>query len=146
MGDEALKVMLSAARGVWGGEHRCVSSRCRLEWWLSRFGDLNLRPESYRREGDQEEPNIFHFPDGNATIPRLLVRKMIPPVAAGNTMEDIVAARFDYAQLDQPNSPVRVRLNSTVVRAQHTDNDLTKPVTVSYIRDGKARSVYGAKS
>lgn len=145
MGDEALKVMLSAARGVWAVNIDAYPADAAWSGGYPGFGDLNLRADSYRREGDQEEPNIFHFPDGNATIPRLLIRKMIPAVAAGNSMEDIVAARFDYGQLDQPKSPVRVRLNSTVVRAQHANNDLSKPVTISYIRDGKVRSVNAAK-
>lgn len=145
MGDEALKVMLSAARGVWAVNIDAYPADAAWSGGYPGFGDLNLRAESYRRESDHEEPNIFHFPDGNATIARLLVRKMIPAVAAGSTMEDVVAARFDYRQLDQPKSPVRVRLNSTVVRAQHANDDLSKPVTVSYFRDGKVRSVQAAK-
>ena len=42
------------------------------------------------------------FPDGNASIARLLVRRLIPDVAPCSTMEDVVAARFDYSQLDRP--------------------------------------------
>ena len=45
-----------------------------------------------------QEPYIYHFPDGNASIARLLVRRLIPDVAPGNTMEDIVTAPFDYAE------------------------------------------------
>jgi spermidine dehydrogenase len=75
----------------------------------------------------------------------MLVRRMIPAVADGNDMEDIVTARFDYSQLDQPGSSTRIRLNSTVVRAQHLDNDLSKAVRVTYIRDGKARTVQARK-
>jgi spermidine dehydrogenase len=62
-----------------------------------------------------EEPYIYHFPDGNASIARMLVRKLIPSIAPGTTMEDIVLARFDYAQIDRPEHPVRIRLNSTAV-------------------------------
>jgi spermidine dehydrogenase len=40
---------------------------------------------------------------------------------------------------------VRVRLSSTVVRAQHLDNDLSNPVEVTYVRDGKARRVEAGK-
>ena len=48
------------------------------------------------------DPYIFHFPDGNASIARLLVRALIPAVSAtGTTMEDIVTARFDYRRLDE---------------------------------------------
>ncbi len=49
----------------------------------------------------------IHFPDGNATITRLLVRSLIPDVASGHTQEDIVTARFNYAQLDQPSHATR---------------------------------------
>jgi spermidine dehydrogenase len=64
------------------------------------------------------EPYIYHFPDGNAGIARLLVRHLIPVVAPGSTMEDIVLAPFDYSKLDRQGSPVRLRLNSTVVNAR----------------------------
>ena len=67
-----------------------------------------------------EEPYIHHFPDGNASIARLLVRSLIPAAAPGSTMEDIVTARFDYATLDRPGEPVRLRLRSTAV---HVAND-----------------------
>ena len=30
-------------------------------------------------------------------------------------MHDIISARFDYSELDRPQSPVRIRLNGTVV-------------------------------
>jgi len=43
------------------------------------------------------------------------VRSLIPGVAPGNSMEDIVTARFDYGRLDVPANRVRLRLCSTVV-------------------------------
>ena len=61
----------------------------------------------------------LHFPDGNASIARLLVRKLIPGVAPGHSMHDIVATPFDYRQLDRDDSPVRLRLNATAVRVRH---------------------------
>jgi spermidine dehydrogenase len=72
--------------------------------------------------GPLDEPYVHHFPDGNASIARLMVRKLIPAVAPGNTMEDIVLAPFDYAQLDSPDSPVRIRLGSTVAWARNADD------------------------
>jgi spermidine dehydrogenase len=69
--------------------------------------------------GGAEEPYIYHFPDGNATIARLLVRKMIPSSAPGSTMDDIVLAHFDYTQLDREEHPVRIRLNSTAVEVRN---------------------------
>jgi spermidine dehydrogenase len=59
----------------------------------------------------------FHFPDGNASIARLLVRSLFPEsVPPGKSAEDVVTARLDYSRLDHPASPVRIRLGSTAVR------------------------------
>lgn len=91
---------------------------------------------------DESEPYIFHFPDGNASIARLLVRQMIPAVASGNTMEDIVGAVFDYSQLDRAESTVRIRLNATAVNVEH---DSKKQVMVNYVRNGQAYRVSGRK-
>jgi len=60
-----------------------------------------------------DEPYIYHFPDGNASIARLLVRSLIPGVAPGHTMDDVLLAEFDYTQLDRGGAPLRLRLNST---------------------------------
>ncbi len=90
-------------------------------------------------EHEKEEPYIFHFPDGNASIARLLVRSLIPAAIPGSTMEDVVVAKADYSQLDRTENNVRVRLNSTVVNAKHVD----KSVQVSYMRGGKLLSVGG---
>jgi len=73
-------------------------------------------------------------PDGNATITRQLVRRLIPSVAPGQTVEDLVTARFDYSQLDRPDHPVRLRLNSTVTRIL---NESDGSVSVAYVQDGK---------
>lgn len=94
---------------------------------------------------ENQEPYIFHFPDGNASVARLLVRALIPKVAGGNTMEDVVTARFDYARLDEPDSPVRIRLNSTAVRVKHAgDPGAAKEVEITYVRGGEAHKVRGA--
>lgn len=88
---------------------------------------------------DEEEAYIHHFPDGNASIARLLVREMIPAVAPGSTMEDVVTARFDYSKLDLSKSPVRLRLNSTVTHVEHDgDPKSAEQVSVSYVRRGRA--------
>jgi spermidine dehydrogenase len=84
------------------------------------------------------EPYIHHFPDGNASIARMLVRQMIPAVAPGKTMEDVVMARFDYSKLDEASSSVRLRLESTVVGVRHDgDPKSAKRVQISYVRGGR---------
>ena len=106
------------------------------------FGNLGF---NQRKTKSGTGRSIFHFPDGNATIARMLVRELVPGVAPGDDMEDIVTSPFEYARLDNPGSPVRIRLSSTVVRARHQDDDLSKSVDVTYLRDGKATSVEASK-
>ncbi|HJO03099.1 MAG TPA: FAD/NAD(P)-binding protein [Acidobacteriota bacterium] len=85
---------------------------------------------------------FFQFPDGNSSIARLIVRSLIPKVAPGTTMEDIVDARFDYGKLDREGSPVRLRLESTAVRVGHRgDPQSADEVDVTYVRRGRARRV-----
>ena len=62
-----------------------------------------------------QEEFHFHFPDGNASIARMLVRSLVPGSASGNTAEDIVTAKMDYGHLDHGDSPVHIRLDSTAV-------------------------------
>jgi spermidine dehydrogenase len=83
------------------------------------------------------EPYIYHFPDGNASLARLMVRGLVPGVAPGNTMDDIVPARFDYARLDQPDSNIRIRLDSTCIDVRNAGDE----VRVGYVRDGKRHRV-----
>lgn len=88
---------------------------------------------------------ICHFPDGNASIARALARALVPAALAGKTMEDIVTARMDYAALDGAASPVRIRLNSTVVRVQHVGNPASaNAVDVTYVTAGKPYKVRAA--
>jgi spermidine dehydrogenase len=62
-------------------------------------------------------------------------------------MEDVVTARADYSKLDTAENSVRIRLNSTVVNAQHVGNkESAKAVQVSYMRAGKLYSAKGKYS
>jgi spermidine dehydrogenase len=86
------------------------------------------------------------FPDGNATIARLLVRSLVPDVAPGHTQDDVVAARFDYDALDTDDSAVRIRLNSTAVNVRHLgDANTADEVAVTYVNGNKAYQVRGAR-
>jgi spermidine dehydrogenase len=103
------------------------------------------RPATGSEEEGGEEPYIFHFPDGNASIARLLVRSLIPECAPGHTMEDIVTAKINYARLDEPQNGMRIRLNSTAVAAKHIgDPSTAKEVEVTYIEAGRAHRVRAA--
>jgi spermidine dehydrogenase len=86
----------------------------------------------------------FHFPDGNASIARLLVRNLIPQAVPGDTAQDVVTARVDYSRLDKATSPVRIRLNSAVVRAKHVGEPRSaQEVEVTYAREKKTYAVRG---
>lgn len=105
------------------------------------FGAMDLAPPSMEARAELDAPYIHHFPDGNASIARLLVRSLVPAVAPparpGREMDDIVLARFDYAQLDAPGSAVRMRLNSTAVSVQ----DRAGGVDVGYATAGALHRV-----
>ncbi|MGH2420078.1 NAD(P)/FAD-dependent oxidoreductase [Pseudomonas sp. C 49-2] len=105
------------------------------------FAGMNLAPISEEAAAEMEEPYIYHFPDGNASVARLLVRSLIPGVAPGHTMDDIVLAAFDYAKLDQPKAAVRLRLNSTAVSVRNVGNS----VHIGYSRGGQLAQVRGKR-
>ncbi|MEM1154156.1 MAG: FAD/NAD(P)-binding protein [Pseudomonadota bacterium] len=91
---------------------------------------------------EEAEPYIHHFPDGNASIARLLVRRLIPATVAGNNMDDIVTAPLDYGKLDLEDAQVRLRLNSTVIEVAHRgEANTAKNVDVSYVRAGQRETV-----
>ncbi|MCC7040137.1 MAG: NAD(P)-binding protein [Burkholderiales bacterium] len=90
---------------------------------------------------EMDEPYIHHFPDGNASLARLMVRKLIPGVAPGSTMDDIVTAAFAYDRLDPPGGRTRLRLGSTVVAVRNRGG----AVDVGYVRDGDFVRVRAAK-
>lgn len=105
------------------------------------FQGMNL-PKNNEENPELDEPYIFHFPDGNASIARMLVRSLIPGAVGGHTMEDIVSERVNYGRLDETSAPIRIRLNSTVVNARHVgEASSAKEVEVTYVRGGEARKV-----
>ncbi len=86
----------------------------------------------------------IHFPDGNATVARLLVRTLIPDAVPGKTQEDQATVKVNYGLLDRDGLPARIRLNSTVVNVRH-DGPITsaKEVVVTYNRGGTLYDVRG---
>src|SRR5262249_9381877 len=93
---------------------------------------------------EEAEDYYFHFPDGNASVARLLVRQLIPAAVPGRTMDDVTTARANYAALDRADSAARIRLNSTVVRVQHLGDPATaEAVKVIYRRGSHLESVTG---
>jgi spermidine dehydrogenase len=82
--------------------------------------------------------SVDMFPDGNASVARLLVQKLIPAVAPDmQGREDVVITRFNYGALDRETNTTRLRLNSTAVGVRNNDNQ----VEVDYVQQGKAQRV-----
>jgi spermidine dehydrogenase len=84
-----------------------------------------------------DEPYIFHFPDGNAGVARLLVRSLVPGSIPGGDMQDVVLARARYELLDRPENGTRIRLDSTAVNVVNTAHG----AEVVYVRAGRAERV-----
>ena len=137
VGDETATLLKNIPNPFWGLNYDALSA---LEGYrLGQPGFTGLPFDAVDDHYPDDEPYIFHFPDGNAGVARSLVRKLIPGVAPGHTMEDIVTARFDYTRLDETASPIRIRLNSTALRVQPGDAG----VVVTYARGGRLERVRG---
>jgi spermidine dehydrogenase len=132
---EALPFFQALTHSFWALGIDAVPALEAWKWGYPGFQGMGLGDG----EGGQREPYIFHFPDGNASVARLLVRALVPEAVPGGTMEDVVTARADYARLDRPGQRVRIRLNSTVVRVEHEGPPATaRQVSVTYVRGGEA--------
>ena len=82
---------------------------------------------------------IRMFPDGNASVARLLVQKLIPTVAPEVIgPANIVGARFNYDALDEARNTTRLRLNSTAVGIRENQ---AGTVEVDYVEHGSAKRV-----
>jgi spermidine dehydrogenase len=142
---EVVKIFQTAPHGLYAVGIDAVSAWDCLQMDYPGFKGLQI--QSREDSPEQAEPYIFHFPDGNASVARLLVRSLVPGAVPGTTMEDVVTSRVNYARLDLADSAVRIRLNSTAVRTKHVGDPATaEQVEVTYVRGGKAHRVRAAHS
>ena len=148
--EDVVKVFQAVPQPLFGLGIDAVSAQDAWGLDLPGFKGLKLDPapgKGMNRDAipnEEAEKYFFHFPDGNSTIARLLVRKLIPDVMPGNSAPDVVLAQANYSRLDSAASPVKIRLNSTAVRVKHVgDAPTAKEVEVAYARGGK---VYTAKA
>src|SRR4029077_5624821 len=100
---------------------------------------MGYTPAGYSATGGSD---FFHFPDGNASIARSLVRALVPGALPGKDIHDLITARCDYAALDRPGNAVRIRLNSLAVRARNAD----KGVEIAYTRAAGGGKVYRVRA
>ena len=113
------------------------------EVFLAGAPGLNTVMPMAGSDGEEEsaDPDTYRypiFPDGNASVARLLVRQLIPAVVGGDLAQNVVTSRFDYSQLDQEDALVRLRLNSTAVNARNLGDE---QVEVAYVAKGQAQAV-----
>lgn len=128
--DEVVELFIKATDGYWGVQTHSLSAAEAMHAWLP--GSHLLGHAADRVAGLEESEIVAMFPDGNASITRLLVCSLVPAVAPDANPENIAKARFDYTQLDSPDSPIRLRLESTAVHAANVDDQ----VAITYVRDG----------
>ena len=139
---------------LWGCGIDAISA---LDCWgvgLPGFDGLKLQKGSTARMGytpagysESGGSYSFHFPDGNASIARLLVRALIPGAIGGHDAHDIVTARADYSKLDTPGAPVRLRLNQIVVRVRNVaKNSKSSGVEVAYTEARGGQKVMRARA
>ena len=129
----------AATHGEWAMGIDAVSA---LDCWgfgLRGFAGLGLVKRAHPRMSFTPAGYVeggsatFHFPDGNASLARLLVRRLIPGAFPVGDAQSIITARGDYAALDRPGQPVRLRLSSIAVNAVEKNGR----VTVTYVCGGR---------
>ena len=135
--DEVVELFVKSTDGYWGIQPHSLSTTEAMNAWLP--GSHLLGDAADRAAGEEESELVAMFPDGNATIARLLVHALIPDVAPGANADNVAMVQFDYDQLDRPDSSTRVRLESTVVRAENEGGR----VAVTYVKDGVTTQIRG---
>jgi spermidine dehydrogenase len=135
--------------GLWGVGIDAVSA---LDCWgvgMPGFQGMAIQPGSIPRMGYTPAGStnfgwtpVIHFPDGNATVARSLVRRLIPAAIPGAGVEDLITAKANYAELDRAKAQVRLRLNSTVVAVKNLQTRARAAnVSISYVRGESAYRV-----
>jgi spermidine dehydrogenase len=149
--EEAVKMFQATPHPLFGVGIDAVSAQDAWGLGMPGFFGLKLDPtpgKGMNRDtirNEEAEKYFFHFPDGNASIARLLVRKLLPAAIPGNSAADVVLAKADYSKLDDASASTRIRLNSTVVKVTHLgDSASAKEVEITYFTEKKVKTVRAA--
>ncbi|MEU4324276.1 NAD(P)-binding protein [Nonomuraea dietziae] len=119
-------------------------------WNYPGFKGLGLdndKPSRYNsptmiKEWGAEDPYIYHFPEGNQALVRMMVGRMIPGFASATDMDAITTASYDYGRLDLSTNKVRFRLASPVVSvANDGAPESATSATVGYFDGHTIRTV-----
>lgn len=86
---------------------------------------------------------VISFPGGNAAILRTMLKRILPDAIHGNADSPVVVAgAMNLAAFDRPKNPIRIRLDSTVIRVEHEgDPSSTGSVLVAYVQNGRVHKV-----
>jgi len=130
--DEAAELFVKSTHGYWGVGADSLSA---AECIGASLPIMHLLGSPYLNgSGDTDAGgDVAMFPDGNASIARLLVRALIPAVAPDADASNLARARFDYSKLDAAGAPVRLRLESTAINVVNRKGG----TSVSYVKDGR---------
>jgi spermidine dehydrogenase len=140
LGDEAVKFFNASTFGLMAMGTDILPALDAMSSRYTGFAGLGLGDIDDPEVAAFAEPYIYHFPDGNASVARLLTRSLIPAVAPGHTMEDVVLADFDYTKLDIDGTPIRLRLNNTAVAIANVPGK-GGAVDIGYVRLGALRRI-----
>ena len=138
--EEAIEIFIKATDGYWGVQPHSLSVAEALSAWLP--GAHRLGKSASRVVGNEESEAVAMFPDGNATIARLLVCSLIPNVCPGADAKTIAKAKLDYTMLDRPKNRIKIRLSSTVVNVKNEENN----VATTYVLNGKTIRIHSKHS
>ena len=135
-------------QGVWALSTDAATAWFAFYRYRPGFAGLGLERPADSPESPDHSADDFPLPAGNSDIARLIVRWLIPAALPAGSFADVQTARVDYAALDRPASPVRLRLESTVLRVAHVGarpgaqfaRD-TREVEVTYARGGRTYRV-----
>jgi spermidine dehydrogenase len=141
--------LLTYARGAW-----CLGNDMCTAWFAffrfrPGFDGLGLERPHWSPEGPDHDASDYNWVCGNSDLARLIVRSLIPGTLPPGEWRAIEHERVNYALLDQPNAPARIRLNSIVTSAKHIGQKLPqfepegREVQVDYVQDGRLKSVVG---
>jgi len=132
LNDEAIDLFQSSSHGFWGVN---ISTLSIEEALANGSPGRHLLGETTTV---RPQPAIEgFFPDGTASIARLLVRQLIPRVALDADAGNIAVAHFNYTELDRTDSPVRLRLNATALNVSRREKD----AVVTYMEADKIKAV-----
>ena len=118
--EDAVQLFDKEEHGSWGLEMRAISA---AEAMWEGYPGAHLFGEDWSE--DSFGYPVAMWPDGNASLVRLMVAKLVSQSAPNATAENVAMTQFDYSALDREKANVRLRLNSTVVRVDNIDQGVS---------------------